>query len=162
MISLVLVAAAAGFTTPARQQLRSQQATSMLQPGSAWSEWSLQQVGALDFALLTLGVGGVYLASSASPDDEPTKDIGTSRRDPNELPGLFDRSNKRSSPPRMGLDDGRFNRRNMSIDERRAYDALMKKREENAKVRNVAVAVILVVVGLYVGFHSSASAPSGF
>ena len=155
MISLIALTTVA-FTTPARPAgtVRTSP-VAMIQPGSSWNEWSLSEVGTLDAAVLAVAVGGVFVASSRS-DDKLSSDEVPVRGDPNELPGLFDGSTRRRSrgrTPRMGLDDGRFNRRNMSIDERRAFDALMKKREEDAKTRNLAIVAALLIGGVYLGLN---------
>mmetsp|Transcript_16848 Transcript_16848/g.27949 ORF Transcript_16848/g.27949 Transcript_16848/m.27949 type:complete len:173 (-) Transcript_16848:462-980(-) len=158
MAAAVLLYASAGFMVPVKLHPSTSRGSipKLFEPGAAWNEWSLQQVGVLDGAVLATGLGSLYFISSRENSnrkaerEEPELSL-----DPNELPGLFSR---RRDPPRMmvrsseprfqRLSREAFNRRNMSIDERRAFDEFMKKREANAKTRNTALAVVAVSVAL--------------
>ena len=144
---------------------------------SAWSEWSLRDVGLLDGGALSVVLGAGYLLSSQpdtsdaavreaeqrvidsvenSPCNGPSiealealeaADAKAAAGDPNELPGLFAQLRRRSGPPPSMMARGdelarstrlnrqAYNRRNLNIDERRALDELLAKREADAKAR---------------------------
>ena len=46
----------------------------------------------------------------------------------------------------------------MSVDERRAYDALMEKRAADAQTRNVVIALLALAVGAFVAAGAGGSA----
>lgn len=170
MLAAIAVALT-GFTLPAaasfshasptlRARTYLSSAAMMVEPGQAWSEWSLQQVGVLDGAVLALVSGGVYALTTRGSDEEQdlssqdTQEPSEIFRDPNELPGLFEK--KRGGTPKMmaeaesrsrRLNKQAYNRRNMSIDERQAFDELMAKREKDGASRNAILAVVAIVAG---------------
>ena len=118
----------------------------------------MQEVGILDGAVLATGVGVAFALSRTTSDpgtngaDEEPPIV---RKDPNEL-RAFDGLRSRSDGPQMMADSRSrrlnkqaYNRRNMSIDERVAFDQLMAKREADAKVRNAVLASFVLVAAVY-------------